>query len=68
MSNQPQTNLRSKVSHHIAPFVVVSNPGTIFERIEEHTISYAQALEFMEDYECADVMKVLPSGNLTTEF
>lgn len=68
MTAANQTTLRSKVSHHIAPFVVVSNPGTIFEKIEEHTISYAQALEYLEDYECADVMKVLPSGNLTTEF
>ena len=64
-----QTALKSKVSHWTAPYVVVSNPGTLFERIEDHCISFASAVDFCRDYECqVDVMKVLPSGLLTTEF
>lgn len=63
------TTTRSKVSYRIAPYVVVTNPGTMFERIEEHCISRQQAIEYLDEYEQpVDVMKVTPSGYLTTEF
>ena len=66
---EAKTVIRSKVSHHLAPFVVVSNPGTIFERIEEYCCSVAGAREYLKEFGCpVEIMKVLPSGNLTTEF
>lgn len=50
-------------------FVVVSNPGTIFEHIEDYCQTLKQAIECRDCYdEPADVMKVLPSGELTTEY
>ncbi len=61
--------LRACVSHHVAPFVVVSNPGTLFQRIEDYCSSLASALEYLSCYdEPCDVMRVLADGTLTTEF
>lgn len=61
--------LRAKVSHHVARFVVVSNPGTLFERIEDYCQTLTQAIEAKGCYdEPVDVMKVLPDSTLTTEF
>lgn len=63
------SGLKAKVSHLVAPFVVVSNPGTLFERIEDYCSTFQGALTLKSDYdEPCDVMKVLPSGRLTTEF
>lgn len=68
-SRQITGNLRAKVSHHVARFVVVSNPGTLFERIEDYCATLTQALEAKGCYDDdVDVMKVLPDGTLTTEF
>lgn len=50
-------------------FAVVSNPGTIFERIEDYCQTMAQAVECKGCYDDpADIMKVMPTGELTTEF
>jgi len=50
-------------------FAVVSNPGTMFERIEDYAQTLKQAVECQQCYDDpADVMKVLPNGELTTEF
>lgn len=50
-------------------FAVVSNPGTMFERIEDYAQTLKQAIECKRCYdEPTDVMKVLPTGELTTEF
>lgn len=63
------SSLRSKVSPQIARFVVVSNPGTLFEKIEDYCSTFKDALECRHCYdEQCDVMRVLPSGDLTTEF
>jgi len=52
-----------------ARFAVVSNPGTMFERIEDYAITLAEALECSTCYDDpTDVMRILPSGELTTEF
>lgn len=49
-------------------FAVVSNPGTIFERIEDYCQTLKQAIECKDCYDDpADVMRVLPTGELTTE-
>jgi hypothetical protein len=69
MTTKTRTQLRAKVSHHVAQFVVVSNPGTLFERIEDYCSTLKGALECKSCYdEPCDVMRVLPSGELTTEF
>lgn len=50
-------------------FVVVSNPGTIFERIEDYCQKFTEALACKDCYDIpVDVMKVKPNGDLTTEF
>lgn len=50
-------------------FVVVSNPGTIFERIEDYCQRLKEAIECKGCYDDpVDIMKILPSGELTTEF
>ncbi len=50
-------------------FAVVSNPGTIFERIEDYCQTLKQAIECKGCYDDpADVMRVLPTGELTTEY
>lgn len=60
--------LRAKVPHHVARFAVVSNPGTMFERVEDYCMSMKAAIECKECYDDpCDVMRVLPSGELTTE-
>lgn len=59
-------NLRAKVPNHIAPFVVVSNPGTLFQRIEDYCSTMKGAFECKTCYDDpCDVMRVLPSGRLT---
>ena len=64
-----QTALRAKVPHHTAPFVVVSTPGTSFERIEDYCSTLKGALECKSCYdEPCDIMRVLPSGALTSEY
>lgn len=69
MADIPVTNLKATISHHIAKFVVVSNPGTMFEKIEDYcsTLKWANECKSCYDDPC-DVMRVLPSGQLTTEF
>lgn len=63
------TGLRARVSHNVAPFAVVSNPGTLFERIEDYCSTLKGAIECKACYDDpCDVMRVLPSGRLTTEF
>ena len=61
--------LKARVPHHIAPFVVVRNPGTLFARIEDYCNTHKAALECKGCYddEC-DVLRQLPSGELTTDF
>jgi hypothetical protein len=50
-------------------FAVVSNPGTMFERVEDYAQNLKQAVECQGCYDApVDVMKVLPNGELTTEF
>ena len=50
-------------------FCVVSNPGTLFERIEDYCQNLRQAVECKDCYDApTDIMKVLPNGELTTEF
>ena len=52
-----------------ANFCVVSNPGSIFERIEDYCPSLQTALACQGCYdEPTDIMKILPNGDLTTEF
>lgn len=52
-----------------ACFAVVSNPGTMFERIEDYCQTLKQALECKACYDDpVDAMKVLPSGDLSTEY
>jgi hypothetical protein len=55
-----------------ARYAVVSAPGTLFEKVESYHSTYKIALEWAADYREdgleVDVMAVLPSGNLTTEF
>lgn len=60
--------LRAKVSHRVAPFVVVSNAGTHIERIEDYCATLKSARECVSCYDDpCEVMRVLPSGRLTTE-
>ncbi len=50
-------------------FAVVSNPGTMFERIEDYCQRFNEAVECKSCYDDpADIMKILPNGELTTEF
>lgn len=50
-------------------YAVVSNPGTLFERIEDYCQTMPQAIECKACYDCpTDIMKVMPNGDLTTEF
>lgn len=52
-----------------ARFAVVSNPGTVDERIEDYCQTLKQAIECKGCYDATvDVMKILPSGELSTEF
>lgn len=49
-------------------FAVVSNPGTMFERIEDYCQTLKQAIECKTCYDDpTDVMRVLANGELTTE-
>jgi hypothetical protein len=66
--NTASTALRAKVSHRVARFAVVSNPGTLFQRIEDYCSTFAGAIEAKGCYDDpCDVMRILPSGELTTE-
>ncbi|WP_197329037.1 hypothetical protein [Ralstonia syzygii] len=48
---------------------MVSNPGTLFQRIEDYASTLAGAYECMSCYDFpVDVMRITPSGALTTEF
>lgn len=68
-THQTQVGIRSKVSCRLAPYVVVSNPGTMFARIEAYCTTLRDAQEGAREYDDpVDVMKVAPSGALTTEF
>ncbi|BCF96587.1 hypothetical protein PPGU19_011560 [Paraburkholderia sp. PGU19] len=61
--------LKAKNIPPCARFAVVSNPGTIFERIEEYASSLDGARESATCYDDpVDVMRVKPTGELTTEF
>ncbi|NWK44912.1 hypothetical protein [Ralstonia pickettii] len=63
--------LRQRRQSHppAARFAVVSNPGTLFQRIEDYAPTLAGAKECMSCYDVpVDVMLITPSGALTTEF
>lgn len=65
---QIHIGLRAKVSHHVARFAVVSNPGTLYQRIEDYCSTLRDALECKSCYDDpCDVMRILPSGELTTD-
>lgn len=50
-------------------FAVVSNPGTLFEKIEDYAQNMAQALEAKDCHdEPTYIMRILADGQLTTEF
>lgn len=55
-----------------ARFAVVVNPGTIFQAVEAYALTMREAVQWADslrdDEECVDVMRILPSGDLTTEF
>lgn len=52
-----------------ARYAVVSNPGTDRQRVENYTQTIEQARGFQTCYdEPTDVMRVTPTGELTTEF
>ena len=52
-----------------ANFVVVSNPGTLLQRIEDYCATMKEALECQECYDDpTDIMRITPSLELTTEF
>ncbi len=61
--------MKAKNAPPCARFAVVSNPGTLFERIEDYTKTLKEAHECLECYDMpVDVMRITPSGELTTEF
>ena len=61
--------MRARNAPPCARFAVVSNPGTIFERIEDYTITLKEAQECVQCYDVpVDVMQITSSGQLTTEF
>lgn len=61
--------MRVKGAPPAARYVVVSNPGTIFERIEDYCGSMHTARECATCYDDpVDIMRILPNGDLTTEF
>jgi hypothetical protein len=61
--------LKPRVSHHTAPFVVVSNPGTMFARIEDYCQTLKAAFQCKDCYDDpCDVLRQLPSGELTADF
>jgi hypothetical protein len=55
-----------------ARFAVVVDPGTLMERIDAYAITLlsanAWAADLREDGVQVDVMRITPSGELTTEF
>ena len=55
-----------------ARFAVVTQPGTLFERVDSYhqtmLTATAAAQELREDGEAADAMRITPSGELSTEF
>lgn len=61
--------MKAKNAPPCARFALVSNPGTIFERIEEYAATLRDAIECKSCYdEHVDVMAITPSGELTAEF
>ena len=61
--------MKTKNAPPCARFAVVSNPGTLFERIEDYTMTLGEAHECLQCYDLpVDVMHIMPSGELTTEF
>ncbi|BDC37716.1 hypothetical protein [Paraburkholderia terrae] len=60
--------MKAKNAPPCARFAVVSNPGTIFEPIEEYAPSIDGAREGASCYDDpVDIMRVTPTGELTTE-
>ena len=50
-------------------YTVVSNPGTLFERIEDYCQTLSQAIACKDCYDCpADIMKVMPNGELKNDW
>jgi len=64
--------MKAKNAPPSARFAVVVDPGTIFERVDVYAGTLneglAWAASLREDDLQVDVMRVTPSGDLTTEF
>lgn len=61
--------MRAKARPAAARFCIVSNPGTIFEKIEEFFADFKDAQRYQTDYDVpTDVMRIKSDGELTTEF
>ena len=61
--------MKAKNAPPSARFAVVSNPGTIFERIEDYCGSLQTARECATCYDDpVDIMRIKPNGELTTDF
>ncbi|MHA6881507.1 hypothetical protein [Ralstonia solanacearum] len=61
--------MKAKNAPPCARFAVVSNPGTLFQRIEDYAMTLQGAQECATCYDIpVDVMRITPSGELTTEF
>lgn len=60
-----------KVLQRLAKFAVVLNPGTLFQRVDTYCSTRQSAEEWARDTRepglDVDVMRVLPSGELTTD-
>lgn len=60
--------MRVKGAPPCARYAVVSEPGTIFQKVEDYSMTLKGALEMATCYDTpVDVMRILPSGELTTE-
>lgn len=52
-----------------ARYAVVTQPGTLWERIDVYCATLRDAQYWAQDHELpADVMRILPDGELTTEY
>ncbi|NMV36811.1 hypothetical protein [Ralstonia insidiosa] len=60
--------MKAKNAPPCARFAVVSNPGTLFARIEDFTMTLNEAHECVQCYDIpVDVMRVTSTGELSTE-
>lgn len=60
--------MRVKGAPPCARYAVVSEPGTMFQKVEDFSDTLKGALEAATCYDApVDVMRILPSGELTTE-